>query len=64
MVCIGPGSDQEVRFFDSTAGDFVAHGQADRTAVLADVRRILASIKPERPLWPGDHLLPPLGTCA
>jgi hypothetical protein len=64
LVCIGPDADQEVRIFDSTKGDFVTYGQDDRTAVLAEVRRILTSIKPERPLWPGDHLLPPVGECA
>lgn len=64
LVCIGPDVDQEVRIFDSNEGDFVTYGQDDRMAVLADARKILTSIKPERPLWPGDHLLPPLGPCA
>ncbi|MFD5722657.1 hypothetical protein [Streptomyces sp. NPDC127036] len=61
LVCIGPAAGQEVRIFGLSAGDFLAYGQEDRDAVLAGVRRILSSIKAERPLWPGDGLLPPLG---
>ncbi|MFJ4895594.1 hypothetical protein ACIP5U_37215 [Streptomyces sp. NPDC088788] len=61
LVCIGPAAGQEIRIFDPAAGDFVAYGQKDRAAVLAGVRQILSSIKAERPLWPGDNLLPPLG---
>ncbi|MER7982427.1 hypothetical protein [Streptomyces sp. NPDC095817] len=64
LVCIGPGTHQEVRIFDSTTGDSITHGQADRAAVLDEVQGILTAIKPERPLWPGDHLLPPLSECA
>lgn len=58
---MGPAAGQEVRIFDTAAGDFVAYGQGDRAAVIAGVRRILSSIKTERPLWPSDGLLPPLG---
>ncbi|MFF0142616.1 hypothetical protein ACFYRN_40065 [Streptomyces sp. NPDC005227] len=61
LVCKGPGADQEVRIFDCATGDFIAYQQDDRAAVVAEVRRILTAIKPERPLWPGDHLLPALG---
>ncbi|MET8411738.1 hypothetical protein ABZV34_27195 [Streptomyces sp. NPDC005195] len=61
LICIGPGVHQEVRTFDASAGDFTAYGQDARAAVLAEVSRLLAVITPERPFWPGDGLLPPLG---
>lgn len=63
LVCIEPAAEREVRFFDATVGDVIAYRQEDRAEVLAEVRRILSSIKPERPLWPGDHLVPSLGEC-
>lgn len=63
LVCIEPAADREVRILDSKVGDVIAYRQNDRGEVLAEVRRILSSIKPERPLWPGDHLMPPLDEC-
>ncbi|MFD5814698.1 hypothetical protein [Streptomyces sp. NPDC127038] len=59
LVCIGPAAGQEVRIFDTEAGDFVAYGQRDRAEVLAAVGRILRAVKAERPLWPGEDLRRP-----
>lgn len=62
LLCIGPGAGREVRIFDASAGDFIAYGQDARAAVLTEVRRLLTAITPATPLWPGEGLLPPLGS--
>jgi hypothetical protein len=59
LLCAGPHS--HVRVYDAAADDFVTYGSAERTAVLDEVGRYLIGIAAERPFWPGDRLLPPLG---
>ncbi|WP_405933696.1 hypothetical protein [Streptomyces sp. NBC_00827] len=58
LVCVGPHS--HVRAYDAAADDFSAYGPAERAAVLTEVGMFLTGIATERPLWPGDGLLPPL----
>ncbi|MGW7258669.1 hypothetical protein [Streptomyces sp. NPDC054834] len=58
LVCTGPQS--HVRAFDPAAGGLLVYGPQDRAEVLAEVDLFLTGIAAERPLWPGDGLLPPL----
>jgi hypothetical protein len=59
LLCTGPHG--QVRAFDAAAGDFVIYGSAERAVVLDEVGMFLTGVAAERPFWPGDSLLPPLG---
>ncbi|MEU0899809.1 hypothetical protein [Streptomyces massasporeus] len=59
LLCTGPHG--QVRAYDSAADDFVIYGSADRAVVLDEVGMFLNGVVAERPFWPGDSLLPPLG---
>ncbi|MEN1889730.1 hypothetical protein [Streptomyces mirabilis] len=58
LVCTGPHS--HVRAFDAAADEFIAHGPAERAAVLAEVDVFLACLVAEQEFWPGEGLLAPL----
>jgi hypothetical protein len=58
LVCTGPHS--HVRAYDATTRTFITYGPAERATVLDEVDRFLTDLTAERPLWPGDALLPPL----
>ncbi|KAF2774888.1 hypothetical protein [Streptomyces sp. OM5714] len=59
LLCTGPHS--QVRAYDAAADDFVIHGPAERAVILDEVGMFLSGVATERPFWPGDSLLPPLG---
>ncbi|MFE5753816.1 hypothetical protein ACFQ7I_08955 [Streptomyces massasporeus] len=59
LLCTGPHG--RLRVYDAAAEDFATHGPAERAAALDKVSVFLTSIAIERPFWPGDGLLPPLG---
>ncbi|MFE9769770.1 hypothetical protein ACFYPC_35500 [Streptomyces sp. NPDC005808] len=58
LLCAGPHS--QVRAYDAAADDFVVYAAPDRAAALAEVGMFLTKLVAERPLWPGDDLLPQL----
>ncbi|MFF7452538.1 MULTISPECIES: hypothetical protein [unclassified Streptomyces] len=47
-----------MRAFDAT-GQVITYGPQERAALLAEVDMFLTNLVTERPLWPGDGLLPP-----
>ncbi|MBW8705604.1 hypothetical protein MBT84_38960 [Streptomyces sp. MBT84] len=58
LVCTGPRS--HVRAYNAATDDFIAHGPAERTAVLAELNTFLAGLVVEQELWSGDGLGVPL----
>ncbi|MFI8170892.1 hypothetical protein ACIGAN_31720 [Streptomyces sp. NPDC085931] len=59
LLCTGPHG--QLRVHDTAADGLVTYGPAERAAALDRVSLFLNSIATERPFWPGDSLLPPLG---
>ena len=59
LLCTGPHG--QVRAYDAAADDFVIYGSAERAVALDEVGMFLTGVAAERPFWPGDSLLPPLG---
>ncbi|MEW2425739.1 hypothetical protein AB0911_34985 [Streptomyces nigra] len=57
LICTAPGT--QMRAFGPAAEEFTVYGPDDRTKVLTQVGRLLASLTAEQPFWPGDGLLPP-----
>ncbi|GHC88418.1 hypothetical protein [Streptomyces flavofungini] len=56
LLCNGP--DVTINSFDSASGNCEVHGPADRESLLRTLTEWLRQAEAERPLWPGDTLLP------
>lgn len=58
LLCTGPHRLVSVR--DAATGQITVFGPSDRRKVLARIDIFLTRLVTEQPLWPGEHLLPPL----
>ncbi|MFI9772596.1 hypothetical protein ACIHJG_38010 [Streptomyces sp. NPDC052415] len=59
LLCAGPTSEV-VRAHADIPSHRTTYGPDDRGVVLAEIDRYLTPLLAERPLWPGESLLPPL----
>ncbi|MFC9280173.1 hypothetical protein [Streptomyces collinus] len=56
LICTGPHG--QICVFDTAAGQHTTYGPPQRAAVLAEIKAYLACLVADKPLWPGDGLLP------